>query len=568
MAKTSARVSFGLYALEIKLDSAISSSTPLQAFAKLADLENSMGTSRPYASYEPDFWLLDGEYKFLPDTYTTVHIGMMSLAMSGATGLFTTAPILTIDFGQVHTSEGLTLIFNTYTGDYCNSLTVAYYNAGGGLIRTDNYAPTGTEFSTHQAVNDFKKIVITFNSTSRPYRYLRLTAVDYGELITFAGTAVKSCNIIEEVNQISSELPISSMDLGIYSNEAQFSILNPAGKYIALKERQPLLVYEVVDGVSYFIGNFYLDDWSNQTDTTYQFSASDILGVLDGMTYKGGMWLGTGINLEILLEEILGAVFVPYELDNTLVGTKVKGWLPQGTYREVLQQIGFAVGASIHCTRSGAIQIYRSVIAANETAGTAITKAQKGIEQSLTLRPIVTKVQVIAHNYTPGGESQVIASGIYAAGTHEITFSDPMHALSASGATIIESGVNYAILSVTTVGTVALTGLKYVDTQAVYTIETPNLNISVRPNVLSIEEATLVHNGNVAEVAERVYDYHQQRYMQKLKMFAPMVVPGEKVVIDTLYNRQLWAVVEVMESDLAVGFVSKLELTGVDHALG
>jgi hypothetical protein len=569
MAKTSVRVSFGLYALEIKQDSSVSSASPLQPFTKLADLENGMSTQRAYASYEPSFWLLDGEYKFLPESpYTTVHVGMMSTALSDGSGDFATDPTLTITFGEVHTTDGLALIFSPYTGDYCNSLTIAYYNASNALIRSDNYTPANPEFSTGQAVSNFKKIIITFHGTNRAYRYLRLTSIDYGELITFQGSEVKECSIVEEVNQISAEVPYSTMDLTLYSNEAQFSILNPEGKYVALKERQPLSVYETVDNVSRFIGNYYLDEWENPSETDYKFSASDILGVLDGMTYSGGIWLGTGISIDDLLEEILSPISVPYELDNTLTGTIVKGWLPTSSYRVALQQIGFAVGASITCARAGSLQIFRSIIAAAETDGEIITKAQKGISQSITLKPIVTSVQVTAHNYWPGGESQVLASGSYSVGVHEISFTEPMHALTISGATIIESGVNYAIFLVAAAGTVALTGLKYIDTPSVLSINTPDLNVSIRPNVLKVENATLVHSGNVVEVAQRVYDYHQQRYAQKLKLFAPNIQPGEVAIIDTLYNKQIIACIERMDSNLARGFVSNIETRGAEYVLG
>lgn len=566
MTKTTARVSFGLFALELKEDANLSTISELQPFSKVDDLETDNVSTRPYASYEPNYWLLDGQYKFLPAVYTTIHVGLISLEMSDSAGDFTTAPQLTAEFSRTHDIDGLALRFQTYTGDYCSALTINYYDGSNQLIRSDSYQPDYTEFSTLQPVTGFKKIIITFHSTNRPRRYLRLTGIDFGELISFEGDAIKIAKTTEQVCQLSTELPYSELELELYSQEAQFSILNPAGQYAALKERQPLFVYEIVDGTNEFIGRYYLTEWENLSDTLYKFRAMDILGILDGMTYRGGLF--NGEPLEDLIEAILAPISIPYELDNRLTGIEITGWIKAGSYREALQQIGFAAGAAIHATRSGVLRIEKTKIAENETAYATITRAEKGIEQSLALRPIVTGVEVTAHNYIPGGESQLVMSGEYAPGMYEIIFGEPMHALTIEGATILESGVNYATIAVAEVGTVALNGLKYIDTTAVTSVAMTGLGAGSRPNIIRVESATLVHAGNVKEIAQRVYDYYQQRYSQRVKLYAPLVKPGDVVIIDTLYKRKLLAVIEKMESDLTLGFTAHVDMVGVDYGLG
>jgi hypothetical protein len=107
--------------------------------------------------------------------------------------------------------------------------------------------------------------------------------------------------------------------------------------------------------------------------------------------------------------------------------------------------------------------------------------------------------------------------------------------------------------------------LKYIDTISTYRITTPDLSVNVRPNVVKIERATLVHAGNVAAVTGRVYAYHQQRYRQNMKLYAPSVEVGSVAVVDTLYNKQLRGVIEKMEIDLAGGMTAQVQLTGVQH---
>lgn len=562
MTVTSTRVSFGLFALEIKLDSHVSSLSDQQPFSKVADLQSDSATSRPYATYEPDFWLLDGEYKFIPDDYTTVHAGFMSLEMSDENGDFATPPSITVDFGTIHSIPGLALRFQTLSNDYATQVTVAYYDDGASLIRTDDYYPNSPEFSTGQAVDDFKQIVLTFLSTNRPYRYLRLTGIDYGDLISFEGTDVLEASVVEECDPLSAEIRINTLDLTLFSSDADFSIINPAGDYASLVERQPLAVYEIIGGTAVYIGTFYLDEWENESDTVSIFHAVDILGVIDRLTYKGGIWLA-GIDLEDLLEDILAPIYVPYELDNSLIGTVIKGWLPICTYREALQQIGFAAGAAVDCSRNGAVKIYATRIASSESAVGSVTTAQKGIKQKLALRSLVTGVDVLAHNFVADTETQNLYDATLDAGEHEIAFPGPMHDLTPTGATIVESGVNYALLSVAAPGAVTLTGEPYLDTVKLYQAEMPDLPTGVRPNVLKIEDATLVNNDNGAATAQRVYDYYAQRYRQEMKLFAPSIEVGQVILVDTLYEKQIRGVVEKMESDLGRGFQSNVETVGV-----
>lgn len=562
---TSPKVSFGLFELAIKMDSSLSFSRSLQPFSKLMDVQFGASTNRAYASYEPDFWLLDGQYKFLPDNYQTVHVGLMSLEMSDENGDFATPPALTINFQQVHSCDGLALRFSLYSGDYANDIDIAFYDATLSPIRNDNYQPSDVEFSTGQPVDDFKRIVITFNATNRPYRYLRLSAIDYGELISFDGSSIQAAWVVEDTDPLSSEVRVNTLDLELISPDAQFSIINPEGDYASLTERQPLAVYEIVEGNTVFIGQYYLDEWENLSDTQSLFHATDLLGVLDRMTCRGGIWLGAGILLEDLLDDLLEPINVPYELDSDLYGTTVRGWLPISSYREALQQIGFAVGASVDCSRSMAIRIFQTKIAADEAASGTITAAEKGVDQRLALRSQVTEVEVVAHNYVATSTSKQLFNGSLGAGLHEIVFSDPMHSLTPSGASIVESGVNYAILEVTTPGTVTLSGQEYVDTTGVTRVTTPDLPVGVRPNVVSIEEATLVSNSNVVEVTDRVYRYYQQRYRQTLRLFQPSVEVGQVVLADTLYDKQIRGTIETMELDLAMGMTGSLVIVGVEN---
>lgn len=561
MTRTSTLVSFGLFALALKQDS-IPTCDDVQAFSIVDDLRTGNVTTKPYITMEPDFWLLDGNYKFKPST--TVHIGLMSLSMSDVSGSFAIPPELTIDFGSVHTTEGLTIKFAQQSNDFANSITVAFYDDTNTLIRSDAYVPTSWEFSTGQAVTDFKKIIITFNSTNKPYRYLRVTAVDYGELTYFTNADIKSASVVEEINPLSIELSVDTLELSLFSSDAAFSIIAPTGDYSVLQNKQPLDVYEVVDNEQVYIGQFYLDEWENPSDNEIIFRAIDKIGVLDTVPYLGGIYI-TPVNVEDLISTMMTAISAPYELDPDLEGTEINGWIPVGSYRQALQQIAFAIGAYVTCSRSGLVRIVKTVLASDVVDfDYTITKAEKSIrDQSLTLKTLVTGVEVTAHNYIENADAVELYNGALGTGEHTITFDAPAHDLSISGGTIVSSGANYAIVNVTVAGTVILSGEGYTDTRQVTGVYNGALDPNVPTNILSIDGGTLVNPSNVGEITQRVYDYYQQRYVQKVKLFAPTAAPGTSVLIDTLYNRQIGGVVEKMRINLTGGFTVQTEIVGV-----
>ncbi|MDD2921479.1 MAG: hypothetical protein PHQ36_04265 [Anaerolineales bacterium] len=494
MTKTATVVSFGLYVSETRQDSSYVFSAGLQPFSKLNDIKTQNITSEPYATYESNFWLLDGTYKFKPANNAAVHIGLMSLEQSDDMGAFTVPPTLEINFSATHSTNGLIIQGAEISNDFASSIRIQFFDEEDAQIQDDTYAPDVWNFFTAQAVADFKRILITFNSTNKPNRFLRLTGIEFGTLTYFTSADIKSCTVIEQFNPLSVEIPIGTCELSLHTNDPTFSIIAPSGDYIYLKDRQPLDVYEEVGAESIFIGQFFLDTWENVSENVTKFTALDILGVLDKLPYAGGAKNTTAGDL---LDEMLEAQNIPYSLDASLSNVPLVGTLKVGTYRDALQQICFAIGASITSARAGTLQIMPFVLASGLSAyDHIITKAQKGMSQSLALKTLVTGVEIT-----------------YGAG-------------------------------------------------AVYGVYNQALSSNVKENIIEIKDAVFVTASNVATIAQRVYDYYQQRYLQKVRLYAPESAVGKSVLIDTLYNRQIGGIVEKMTLDLSGGFRVDAEIIG------
>jgi hypothetical protein len=569
-------------ALTIKADATFALITgTLQTFSDLDDLLLPVPVINPFATFEPDFWLLDGGMKLMP---ASPHVGLMTTDMAddvGGSGEFGIPPELTIIFGSTHSTAGLTLYFSEYTNDYLSQIQVRFYDASNVLIDSDLYFPTGSEFSTNNAIANFKKIIIRFDATNKPDRYARLTGIDFDTLTVFQGTDIRAATLIEQINPLSTELPINELDLTLFSADGDFSIVAPAGFYANLQYKEPLDVYENLNNEIVYIGRFYLDKWESLSENLAVFEATDALGVEEiskdiYYTTQEGVWVND--LLEDIVAEILTGTQFDYEIDASLIGTGIYGWIPAVSKRKALQQLAFTVGAYVTCARSNKIQIKPFELASDLVAfDYTLTGAHKGIQSPVTLRPLVTGVKILTSYYNYLTANKIVFNGHLPLGDHIILFPDGVinETATQSGGTGVKTaffpGANHMPFTVTTAGTFEFTAQLYFERlTSPVSLLNGSLPAGTPTNIINIEDATLVTNGIdslsytiVDNVIQRVYDYYQQRYIQKTKLFASRVAVGDSVLIATQSGRQIAGIVERMSTDLARGFVSDVEIVGV-----
>lgn len=407
---------------------------------------------------------------------------------------------------------------------------------------------------------------------------------------TFSKEDIRTATLTEEFQPLSLTVPVGELELYLYSDDAQFSIIDPSGDFELLQYRQPLVLFEHIDGVDKFIGMYYLDTWENVSDNLIRLNCIDELGLLDTLTYRGGMWL-TPVTVDTLISQIFSSLAIDYEIDPDLAAVKLTGWIPVSTYREALQQIAFASGGYILCARqNGFIKFGRAEATGAVTRGIVcgvpstgesrlwkkrfrpsqwsgvmpvynITNAEQSVNQRLSLRTQVTGVEISMHDITEGTAKRKLFEGILSIGTYEIRFSQPMHTLSIVGATITSSGANYAVLAVETEGSVLLEGLVYNDSITKYGVYLEDIT-GIKENILTITEGSLVNSTNGATIAQRVFDYYQKRHVQDVKLIRPSSYVSTEVLVDTLYQKQISGIVEKMVIDLTGGFTAKTTIVG------
>ncbi len=562
--KTESEILFGLVDVTAKKDSQLTVNDK-QDFVNLDDLKKDDLSEVKYATCEKNQFCLNGTFELMPEELN--NMGWWSNKMSDENGNFDAPLILEINFNEeVHSSLGLTFIFSK-AGDYCNNLNIKYYDLNNNLISDVNFTPDSYKYVCNEIVENYKRIVITFYSTNNPFRYLKLYKILYGAEKTFstATDTLVDSNILEEIDLLSSEISINTLDFTTYSESDEFNIINPRGIYSLLQQRQKFKVTEKVNYGEKEIdmGSFYLDSWSNEKDKTMKFNAIDLIGVIDKTDFNGGMYHEEKV--ENVISEIMTSAKLTkddYEIEECLKNKTITGYIPICSHREALQQVLFVIGAVADCSRSEKIKIY-SVYDNEETEN--IIKKDNKFEKTTKIdqNELVTGVSIIVHNYIKSNEYEEIYTGSLSSGKTTIQFNDPTCDLVSEtpGVKIVESNCNYAILHCESdIEEAIIMGHKYNDSQQTFINEIESISSSEKLNTLKVESAYLVNKNNVQEVSKRILDHYKGTYIISFDFLIDKEKVSEDVIVESDFEQQLIGHITKLDVNLSGGFMANLEM--------
>ena len=314
----------------------------------------------------------------------------------------------------------------------------------------------------------------------------------------------------------------------------------------ALPNNTPIIVYR--DGE--IKARFVSSGVSRIGPVTYQLKGRSPMGALTGMVHAGGIY--TGQTVEEVVKEICGNI--PSLIKSVYAGVKLYGWLPyadgkERSARDNLAQVLFAIGAYLRTDLNGFLRIEplwdgtASLIDVDRsyTGGTVKYDAP------------ISAVTVTEHQYVAGTEVKELFSGTAQNGDI-ITFSEPMHSLSATGFTILESGANYAKISA---GTGALTGKAYIHNTRLIT---QPVTAGAAENVKSVTDATLVSLVNSYAVAKRLADYYRCCETITNDIVSGHEKPGHVVSVYHPYDKKMVsACIQSLDTTMSATLKSSME---------
>ena len=436
--------------------------------------------------FELNSMILDGGAEFLPED-ELAEAGFISDQMSDENGDFVEPIEFEFTSMQTFTSAGLTIRFDEHKNIYSPHINIKWYNDTL-LLADEDFYPTSANYFCNKKVEFYDKFIITFYSLNVPLNRLRVNHIEYGLVAEFGGNELRSAKIIQEIDPISTSVPINPFDFTIDSRKnVEFSF----------QTKQPIEVS--------FNGErkatTFVKSAKRKSRTIWQIKSEDYIGLMDAIYFKGGIY--TDKNAVELLGEIFDVAKVPFEVESVFESITVTGYIPYTTCRKALMQVVFAMGAVADTSNSDKVKIF----ALSNEVTQEIPKSRIMQGQSFEDETRVTSVELVSHSYRKSSES-IVAYDAEQSGTGTnifVTFSEPLHSLSITNGNILESGVNYAIINAN--ASCVLEGKQYSHTTVIHRKDNPLTLTTDIENVIAIEDATLVSSSNIDRLLLLCYNY-------------------------------------------------------------
>jgi len=255
-------------------------------------------------------------------------------------------------------------------------------------------------------------------------------------------------------------------------------------------------VYWYCDGD--FMCKAYLESVERIGTYAWTISCTSGVGLLANSSHAGGVY--TGQTVAEVAAEIIGDSF-PFTVDEDAGSVTVLGWLPYDTRRANLHKLLFATGASL---LRGDINTDYRIGFIKETSEPADIGADRVSVTGKSSFPMpATAVEVIEHSYyqSPLDQDEQLydnTNGV-AAVNLTVKFDSPHYDYETTGSlTVIESGVNYAVVS----GVGVLTGKHYSHT-TILIREGTDTRLTKRVN----DTNCLISSLNSRSVAQRALSF-------------------------------------------------------------
>nr|DAR40318.1 MAG TPA: protein of unknown function (DUF5048) [Caudoviricetes sp.] len=356
-----AKINFGIID-QYAFDDATITVSPGVSFSDISGIQTGVNdVAESYASWEQDFWQLNGRQRFL-DTQTPYDTGYISTAISGEDGTFSANPYIDITFSTLHSMVGITLQFDTVTGTCPSDFTVTAYD---GSTLKNTWEITGNTDVIYQGelgIENADHIRIEFTKT-RPYNRIRVNSMLFGIAYSFSGEDIISITHNRAASPLSTELPAESLNFTLFNEDGRYNIDSSFSVITFLQKEQQVTVqygYDV-DGQGTIEwlspSTYWLQSW--ETDgINAAFSCSDIFSRLNATTYKKGDDSFALLSLSSLAADVLTDAGISdyWVNDVELQNTKTNLPLPYDTHANCLQLIANLGKSTLEQNSAGGIE--------------------------------------------------------------------------------------------------------------------------------------------------------------------------------------------------------------------
>lgn len=298
------------------------------------------------------------------------------------------------------------------------------------------------------------------------------------------------------------------------------------------------------------VGKFYLENIERIGKKDWKFNCISDMGLLVGSDHYGGLY--TGQTAETVIADIIGGI-IPYTLDEALKAVEIHGWLKKASRRDNLRDILFAIGGTIKRDTDGdcVITPYVANPEATPVSSHGFYKEGGSLKNDVTATRIVltehafaardTDEEVTLFDGAVNGTAIETPKGEQVNGVI-VVFDQPIHDLVVSGSEILESDVNYAVIS--TSGYALLTGKAYTHTQR----DVPRDVITgATPKIVKSSACTLVNIRNSMNVLDRLEAFYGHIKRVDFDMVLQNQKPGDYISFTDPYGTPSTGYIETLD---------------------
>ena len=198
------------------------------------------GAEGSYVTLEEDTFRGDGAQVLAPaQGGDYLRQGWTSSAISNSSGTFATNPTITVQFSEIHSMIGLTMIFDPYV--IPKDFTIKTYRGTTQLSSTDFSDNTDAEWSYELNIVNADKIVIIFTKTANPYNRVHLQMLKFGIGYTYDSDQLIDFTFTRSNSPLSLSLPERSLSFSLFNENGKFNVDNTGSLIRYLKDDQQVV---------------------------------------------------------------------------------------------------------------------------------------------------------------------------------------------------------------------------------------------------------------------------------------------------------------------------------------
>lgn len=473
-----------------------------------------------YATLETNRWLLNGTQDILPaaDVRKDGYIGQ---DMSDENGDYSVVPILTRQFSEIRTLPGLTIIFDTRTGEFPKSIEIDYYLNGELLKQTVISEITDVTLIVKDQLEEVDKIEIKALSHLPNHRF-RIERIIFGIIKRFDNSNLVSTDQSHDVDPVTRRLPEEKFSFTIIDYAGEYNPDNPTSDWEFVNEKSPISIrhgYEVADGQIEWLepDNYIMNSKPSYKNYQATFEGTGLIGSMSDTYYKDTVGSKNLYDMAVKVLQDAGLTKTsdggdPWIIDESLKNMMTVGVLPIDTHMNCLQLIAHAACCRLFTDSENIIHIEPFVVP--ETAGDFVVDFSTIQEDGQSFSKIskLKAVDVYKYNYQLGADSTTLyeEEDITATELH-VEFSGIATEInvSVSGGTLVSSEIyGRAADLVLSAGTkkVTITGKTYNETSSIYRKVVSN------NGEVDTEENSLITNTEMCvQLAEHMANYLKYR---------------------------------------------------------